>query len=464
MIGLCALWPLTIGAHQPQKPALASPVCEIVQPQQRGGEKILEVGKIWAGVRTMIGAAEPTQSKMLVAYYDADRWVTIASADAVSGKVCRLRLKSRFLGWDGHNSLVMAMAPDGSLHIAGNAHASPLFYAQAKSGDLATIRTVRITGRDENHATYPTFLKDAAGHLLLFYRSGGSGDGAWIADRWSGGGWNRLGSSFAAVDRAGAHISAYPSPFVADQHGTSHVAIVWRRTPDVATNFAVGYAKTADFKRWSGAKSAGLKGPVRPDQIDMVEQPGEKSGLLNNARLLLSADGRPVLFYTRYGASGMDALIAAHRTEAGWAVKEIASSDHRTPIEGEGSLAGAPVFSVSSSGNVGTIAVTFPNGPHRSFQLDLTTLEVLKTTPGPSAAPPKSAQAFLTIPVGLAKASPWSQPVTASGFDGHSLSRVIWYAQGLNNDHAWTCTARFPQACTPPPSPLLWIIPADRQP
>jgi hypothetical protein len=206
-----------------------------------------------------------------------------------------------------------------------------------------------------------------------------------------------------------------------------------------------------------------LKGPVRPDQIDIVDQPGEKSGLLNNVRLLLSADGSPVLFYTRYGAHGMDALIAARRTATGWNVKEITSSDHRTPIEGEGSLPGAPVFSVSSSGNVGKIAVTFPNGPRRSFQLDLTTLEVLNTNLGPSA-PPKSTQPILTIPAGLAKASQWSQPVTASGFDGHSRSRLLWYAQSLNSDHAWTCTAQFPQACTPPPSPLLWIMPADRQP
>ena len=63
----------------------------------------------------------------------------------------------------------------------------------------------------------------------------------------------------------------------------------------------------------------------------------------------------------------------------------------------------------------------------------------------------------------LANASVRSQPVTASGFDGHWTSRLIWYAQSLNRDHAWICTPQFPQACTPPPSPLLWAVPSSAE-
>jgi hypothetical protein len=42
----------------------------------------------------MIGAAEPVKGKLLVTYYDADRWVTLASADAATGQVCRVRLEA----------------------------------------------------------------------------------------------------------------------------------------------------------------------------------------------------------------------------------------------------------------------------------------------------------------------------------------------------------------------------------
>jgi hypothetical protein len=203
------------------------------------------------------------------------------------------------------------MAPDGSAHIAGNAHASPLFYAVARGGNLATVRETPIVGQDEIHATYPTFLRDAQGNLDFLYRSGGSGNGTWIVDHWAGDHWDLRGTSFSPIDKIGSSISAYPSPIVADQHGISHVAIVWRKTPDVSTNFAVSYARTTDFQHWSGMRGPALKGPVRPDQMDIIDQPGENSGLLNSARLLLSTDGTPVLFFTRYGANGNDALIAA---------------------------------------------------------------------------------------------------------------------------------------------------------
>lgn len=451
---------LPLFARNTQFRASSEPICETVTPQRVGDNKVIQIGNIWSGVRTMIGAAEPVTGKLLVAYYDADRWVTLASADAGSGKVCKIHLKSQFPGWDGHNSLAMAIAPDRSVHLAGNAHATPLFYAQAQGYDLATVRETPLLGRNEDKATYPTFYKDADGRLIFFYRTGGSGDGLWIANRWTGKHWERLGASFSANDRARSHISAYPSPIITGQHGVNHVAIIWRKSPDVATNFAVGYARTTDFQHWSGALGASLKGPVRPDQIDIVDQPGENAGLLNNARMLLSADGNPVLFYTRYGARGTDALIAAQWTSNKWNLKEIASSDKRTPIKGEGSLPGAPAFSVSSNGNIGNISVAFPGRAHMSFQLDLRTLDSVKTLPDPPTSSPKPTKALLTIPSGLANPSLWNQPVTASGFDGPSKSRMFWYAQGLNRDHAWTCTTQFPRACTPPPSPLLWVIPA----
>ncbi len=413
----------------------------------------------------MIGAAEPVRGQLWVAYYDADRWITLASVDAGSGRLCRTRLKSRFTGWDGHNNLAMAVAPDGSIHIAGNAHATPLFYARTQGRNMASVQETPLIGRDEGVATYPTFLKDARGRLVFLYRSGGSGDGRWIANRWAKGRWQRLGSAFSDVDQAGLHLSAYPSPFTADRNGVNHVAIVWRRTPDVATNFAVGYARTADFQFWSGAKGPVLMGPVRPDQIDIVDQPGEKSGLLNSAKLLMSTDGKPVIFYTRYGSRNTDALMAARKTATGWNIKEIATSDHRTSIEGEGSLPGAPTFSVSPSGNIANVSVAFPKEPSRSFQLELTTLSVVKPGTSPTASAPALApqveKPLLSAPSGLANASVRSQPVTASGFDGHWTSRLIWYAQSLNRDHAWTCTPQFPQACSPPPSPLLWAVPSS---
>jgi hypothetical protein len=459
-LGLCALLGTAAeGRHQQRNADPAT--CETVQPQIRGGNRVYDVGNIWSGVHTSIAAAQPNGDTLIAAYYDPDRWLTVVSADASTGTVCHVRLPNRFSGWDGHNSLAMAVAPDGTVHVAGDAHASPLFYARGFANDIATIRPSAIVGRDETSATYPEFHRDALSRLIFFYRSGGSGNGAWIADRWANGGWVRLGSSFAAVDRAGSHLSAYPSSIVVDQSGVSHVAIVWRRTPDVATNFAVGYAKTSDFLHWSGTSGRGFPGPVGPDQIDMIEQPGENAGLLNNAQLVLTPSREPVVFYTRYGAAGTDALVAAKPVNGKWTVKEIATSNRRTPIAGEGSLPGTPTFSVSANGYLAQVSVNFPGAPRASFEADLRTLQRTSSNVAPSAAAGRAAPSLLAIPAGLANASVWSQLVTSSGFDGHSKSHIFWYTQGLNRDHAWLCTAASPRACAPPPSPLLWVVPTS---
>lgn len=113
--------------------------CETVQPKTVNGYQVFQIANIWSGVRTGIGAAEPEKGKLLVAYYNTDRHVTLTRADAKTGEVCSVQFDSIFNGWDGHNTLVLAVS-DGMAFLAGNAHASPMFYAQEKPMTLAPIR------------------------------------------------------------------------------------------------------------------------------------------------------------------------------------------------------------------------------------------------------------------------------------------------------------------------------------
>ncbi|WP_207553723.1 BNR-4 repeat-containing protein, partial [Pseudoroseomonas deserti] len=250
-----------LGVGMAALPARAeAPACSPAPAQQVNGRATYELAQVWSGVRTEMGAARAPNGQLLVAYYDAERWLTVAALDPAKGQVCRLRLPSQFGGWDAHNDISMAVAADGSVHVVGNLHGDKLFYAAGRADDLSSVKPMPMVGRDEERVTYPTFIRTPENGLLFFYRNGASGRGTWLVNRWQGGQWQRGAEIFAGRDREG-RLSAYPG-FAMAPDGMLHVAIMWRRTGDVASNFAVSYARSRDFRRWEGFATAPHDGPV----------------------------------------------------------------------------------------------------------------------------------------------------------------------------------------------------------
>jgi hypothetical protein len=86
------------------------------------------------------------------------------------------------LGWDSHNSVVMAIDSAGQIHLAGNMHDNGLtYYRTREPAAIATFEQVAaMTGRDEDRCTYPLFMTLADSRLVFRYRSGQSGNGDWI--------------------------------------------------------------------------------------------------------------------------------------------------------------------------------------------------------------------------------------------------------------------------------------------
>lgn len=423
------------------------------------GSAQLEVGTAWSGVNIVPAAFQSGGGRLVVAYIDQDRWLTLARADAKSGEVCQTRLSFRFPGWDSHNTISLARAPDGSVHLAVSIHDSKLFYARSSDDTLEDVTTSSVVGADEDQVTTPWFLRNAAGDLVLFYRDGKSGAGRWISDEWKDGKWRRVGEAFAEKDDRGT-VSAYPSNVITQPHEASHMAIVWRRTPpDVANNFAVGYARTTDFQKWSGYFGKPTVGPVGPKQIDIVDEPGEGSGLLNSARLLLAPDHSPVIIYLRYGGNNTDAVIAARPGPKGWIRREIAVSSRRTPVGGLGTMRGLPITSAAADDRgVGWISVFFPPDERRVVRIDLMTLEQITSAPQANSNrqqdDPKPAK--IPVPAGMASPQNFSRRILENGFDGAGRGLLTWYAQPSNQDQPRDCTTKEPLACDPPPSPIIW--------
>ncbi|MCG6203887.1 BNR repeat-containing protein [Rhodopseudomonas sp. HC1] len=455
IVGLFAL--LATSPLFARKVSAQSIVCAITSPTSHRGTAIYEIGKTWTGTRVFPGSAVTPQGELVVAYYDESRYLTIAALNLHTGSVCRRHLPSRFGGWDAHNTVSVAVSQDGVLHVTGNHHNSPLFYASGKSDNLSAIAVADMVGKEEDRVTYPTFLRDRTGRLAFLYRNGSSGAGTWYVNRWAGTKWVRVGAVFAEKDSI-AQTSAYPSAFVADSQGITHVAVVWRRSPDLSSNFAISYVQTSDFQSWRGLSGAFKRGPVSPESGDVIDQPGPHSGLLNSAQLYLTPEGRPLILYLRYGEAGTDSLYLAYANNEAWQVLELASSKRRTLAVGGGTVSGLPVFSVAQSNWYLHVKLRFPPDEVRQFGIDLRSMTLSDT----SVAARESQGASVPLPElpkGMAAPIHVRHPVLSSGFDGAVVGHLHWFAQTPNRDQSLPCTPAAPHACAPPPATLRFATP-----
>ncbi|MFB3788009.1 MAG: BNR repeat-containing protein [bacterium] len=277
-----------------------------------------------------------------LAFYDGDHQATVAKRilGTTDWEFAKLPEK---VGWDTHNRLVLFMDRDGYLHLTGNMHASPLrYYRTAKPGGIQTFEPVHTwTGKDEERVTYPTLLQLRDGSIHMMYRLGGSGSGKNILvhysekDRkWTG------GDAFLSGMESEPDSNAYPFGGIQeDRRGVLHIAWCWRETPDVETNFDIGYAKSEDggltWKQWDGTK---YELPIRPENAEVVDDIPQRAGLMNGGSLAIGADGNPYIGYTRFDAAGHNQIYVATPVEKTWRIIQLTKWEARFWFEGRGTI------------------------------------------------------------------------------------------------------------------------------
>ena len=420
--------------------------------------RAFDIGTVWSGTAVDFDAFV-FKNTLFVAYYDADRYMTVAKRDLASGNLEWVRLGSRFEGWDSHNYIRLALDRAQVIHVAGNMHASPLVYFQgAEPLSIASMHPTHLATVREDRVTYPTFLGGIENDLALLYRTGVSGDGAWFIAQWDGKRWDRSVELFS--DRFdGAAVSAYPSPGAADLNGVTHVAIVWRRTPDASTNFRVSYVRTTNFLDWFDFAGNRIQLPISPENSTVVDDTGPGRGLLNSAQISVDPQGRPAIDYTKYGPRGGNAIVVATPGPGGrWRQVIIAESDRKADISGGGTLPEGPgihplIF--SKSGRV-TIAYAFANSARLRMELDPSTL-----TPA-SASTPSQGDLNCYFRSHRSDLIDWhpSQHVVRdlSQTTQPIVGDLIWETQGsTKRDRPYSCTSVQPTACRPPATTLHFV-------
>ncbi|MGW8257632.1 MAG: BNR-4 repeat-containing protein [Thermoguttaceae bacterium] len=177
---------------------------------------------------------------------------------------------------DAHDNIGFGIDGDGIMHISWGMHGDPpetFHYAKTTASVVndnpitfgSDLGAPGMTG-SETAVTYPRFYSLASGDLFYLFRTGGSGNGDTVLNRYSTDTqtWTRIQNPL--IDNYGygyPTVSAYTQNLVTDSQGTIHLAWCWRTGPDSTvpnyhsggshpnysdyqTNHNICYAKSTD--------------------------------------------------------------------------------------------------------------------------------------------------------------------------------------------------------------------------
>lgn len=438
LMGLIAALPALVPISLPAQPAVASSAHAAAVP------RIIDT--VWAGTGIAYDAVS-VGPIVYITYYDAQRRITVARVDTEAGTVAKKTLDSPFEGWDAHNYVTLAYDRAGFLHVSGNMHTSPLVYARTLQPDDFNSLTQlnRMVGIDESSVTYPRFFTFSNGDLGFTYRSGRSGNGVELINRFDGERWKRLLAQPLFGPESGSEsVNAYHTGYLADPDGQFHVAWVWRKTRMAETNFNVSYARSQDLQQWTDSDGRALTLPITPATAEVVDPIPPGGGLLNNIKLGFDANGAPVISYLKYDRNGYSQLYHARAKKGGWQIAKATDWQYRWAFSGPGTLVGEISFTgVRIEQGRLLEDVSHKHYGRLRLELDLVTLAA-HARPAPVANPPAAGDGTKALaPYRLSVRR--IRPETPGSVQGV----IQWETLGSdNNDRPRACASvDLPQKC-----------------
>jgi hypothetical protein len=380
-----------------------------------------------------------TRDRIFVAYYDSARQLSVASRARRGGEWTRTRLPIH-TGWDSHNGIALAVDAGGRLHLVGNLHNDPLIYFRtARPGDIASFVRVpaMVAEADERSMTYPVFLRDARGRLILKYRDGGSGRGREIYNVLEGAAWRRLLGA-PLVDGEGRRSAYFVGPTLGPD-GRFHLAWVWRDTPDAVTNHDLSYARSRDLVHWERSDGTPLPLPIRFADAEIVDPVPVRGGMINNNSVIgFDAKGRPMITYHKFDAAGGTQIFVARRETGGWRIAQASSwTDFRWDFGGLGSLDSRLTVEGAVPEGAALRVPVMRDGMAIDLLLDPATLRSRGERPG------KRLAASVKAPAGM--------QINTLADPGGSGIAIAWPTLAPNRDQ--------PRAEVPEPTELLLVEP-----
>ena len=275
------------------------PACMSSRPL---GQEVKEtaVGEGWANnsVNAVIfrrNSVTTFKNTQFTAYYDSSSHLVLAKRDLGSDQWEKRKTVYTGNTADAHNTISIAVDGEGYLHVSWDHHNNPLRYAKSQlpmSLELGPMKP--MTGMLETDVTYPEFHNMPNGDLLFFYRSGESGRGNLVLNRYDvkNKTWEQVHDNL--IDGEGER-NAYWQACV-DRQGTVHLSWVWRETWDVSTNHDMAYAKSKDGGgTWQKSNGEFYALPINLETAEYAWRIPQKSSLINQTAICADKKGNPYI-------------------------------------------------------------------------------------------------------------------------------------------------------------------------
>ncbi len=263
-------------------------------------QRLVEVGKGYGStsVNTAVfrnNAIVTHGNVQYIAYYDAEGYLTLGKRilDSTAWTLQRSPYQGRVQ--DAHNVISLMVDGDGYLHVAFDHHVNKLNYCRSIAPDTLVLGDKEpMTGEEEDEVTYPEFYRLANGNLLFVYRSGRSGQGNLVMNRYDRETrrWKRVQD--VLIDGENER-NAYWQLCV-DAAGTIHLSWVWRETSSVETNHDLCYARSSDGGRtWCRTNGEPYELPIRLGNAEYACHIPQGSDLINQTGMSTDAEGHPYI-------------------------------------------------------------------------------------------------------------------------------------------------------------------------
>ena len=313
-------------------------LCSFVFPLH--AQRLVEVGKGYSStsVNTPVfrnSSLATWANNQYIAYYDAEGWMVIGcrSLDSDDWTLQRTAYKGNVK--DAHNVISLMVDGDGYLHVAFDHHGHPLNYCRSVAPHSLKLGEKELMlADDERDVTYPEFYRLANGDLLFAYRSGASGRGNLVLNRYSlkTRKWIRVQNVLIdGEDQRNAYWQLY-----VDASGTIHLSWVWRETWMVETNHDLCYARSFDGgKTWYKTNGEQYVLPIQLDNAEYACRIPQNSELINQTSMSADEQGNPyIATYWRDQDSEVPQYRLVWHDGKQWQSKQI--SERKTPFSLKG--------------------------------------------------------------------------------------------------------------------------------
>lgn len=264
-------------------------------------------------------------------FYDPDGYVTIGRRHLDSDKwdVRRTQYKGNVA--DAHNVISMAVDGDGYLHLSFDHHGHPLKYCRSVAPDSLALGPLEpMTGNGEEDVTYPEFHTLPSGDLLFVYRSGASGRGNMVMNRYdlSARRWHRVHD--VLIDGEGERNAYWQ--LCTDRSGGIHLSWVWRETWLVETNHDLCYAYSPDGgQSWQRSDGTPYALPITMATAEVAMPIPQNSELINQTSMTADSSGHPLIAtYWREANDSIPHYRLVSHDGTGWKTERVV--ERHTPF------------------------------------------------------------------------------------------------------------------------------------